>query len=570
MVFLRFKKINGKKYWYFVENYYDKGRVKQRIVLWVGNTEKLFNYLRSGLVSVNNIEIGKVKDYGAVVSLHELFQELNLINKINELMPKRSSNWVDIGRLTEIMVINRLIAQKSNNSIRSWYKNTILPDLLKLPEDKLYSQLFYRALDHFTEDSIEKLEKYLIKTAQIKFGIEIRQVFYDITSFYLEGATCELAEFGYSRDHRPDKKQIVFGLVILPTNKFPILYKIYRGNTADVSTTIEIMEKIKRLYEIEDFTSIIDRGMISDKVRLELFKNNIKYISSLDSNSNELKDLIKIVSRKSFRKIILNNGRIVYARGITGCIKELRKRYNIKNKSKRKFRELDEVRFKYIIGKSPEISFEKKEAFIEKLAGAIKNLKEFQDNYNLKSRNTGRGRPVNIGSRINLILNGISKYFDVNWVILNDKLKIEVKMDWKLIKTTLRNLGRFVLVSSDLNLSTKKIVQAYIDKFQIEQTFRFLKTDIKIRPFWLRKKNRVIAYFFISYLAYFLKCIIEYRLKKSRIKMSFNKVLNELGEIKIVSIIINKEKVEKISKMTTVQQKILKSLKIDITRKCQT
>ncbi|MHA1232360.1 MAG: hypothetical protein ACTSPQ_17150, partial [Candidatus Helarchaeota archaeon] len=167
MVFLRFKKINGKKYWYFVENYYDKGRVKQRIVLWVGNTEKLFNYLRSGLVSVNNIEIGKVKD------------------KINELMPKRSSNWVDIGRLTEIMVINRLIAQKSNNSIRSWYKNTILPDLLKLPEDKLYSQLFYRALDHFTEDSIEKLEKYLIKTAQIKFGIEIRQVFYDITSFYL-------------------------------------------------------------------------------------------------------------------------------------------------------------------------------------------------------------------------------------------------------------------------------------------------------------------------------------------------------------------------------------------------
>jgi len=112
----------------------------------------------------------------------------------------------------------------------------------------------------------------------------------------------------------------------------------------------------------------------------------------------------------------------------------------------------------------------KKEAFIEKLAGVIKNLKELQDNYNLKPRNTGRGRPGSIDSRINLILNGVSKYFDVSWVILNDKLKIE-------------------------------------------QTFRFLKTDMKIRPFWLRKKDRVIAYFFISYLAYFLKCIIEYRLK---------------------------------------------------------
>ncbi len=56
-------------------------------------------------------------------------------------------------------------------------------------------------------------------------------------------------------------------------------------------------------------------------------------------------------------------------------------------------------------------------------------------------------------------------------------------------------------------------------------------------------------------------------LGKSRIKISFNKVLDDLEEIKIVSIIINKEKVEKISKMTTVQQKILKSLKIDIIRK---
>ncbi|MHA1230322.1 MAG: IS1634 family transposase, partial [Candidatus Helarchaeota archaeon] len=124
--------------------------------------------------------------------------------------------------------------------------------------------------------------------------------------------------------------------------------------------------------------------------------------------------------------------------------------------------------------------------------------------------------------------------------------------------------GKFVLCASDSTLTNREILQGYIDKYQIEQVFRFLKSDVKVRPFWHRKPNRIIAYFFISYLAYLLKSIIDYRIKISKLKLTFRDVIDELNKLKIVTIAVGNRKIEKLRTITETQQKIFKSLKVNI------
>jgi len=85
-----------------------------------------------------------------------------------------------------------------------------------------------------------------------------------------------------------------------------------------------------------------------------------------------------------------------------------------------------------------------------------------------------------------------------------------------------------------------------------------------VRPFWHRKPNRIIAYFFISYLAYLLKSIIDYKFKKSRLKLSFLDAMEELSKLKIVTISAGDQTFEKLRKISPTQQKIFKSLKVNL------
>ncbi|MHA1232141.1 MAG: IS1634 family transposase, partial [Candidatus Helarchaeota archaeon] len=479
MVFLRYNINKGIKYWYFAEEYYENGKHKQRCVLWIGNTQKLYQLLTKTSINLEDIKITQVQNYGEILALHKIFSEFDLVQKINDLMPKARGNGVDVGNLTEIMVINALVAQKRKNGIKKWYEETILPKLLGIRPEQLYSQLFCRALDYFTKEKIEILEKQITSYLQERYKFEIKKAFYDITSVYFEGDKCPIAEFGYSRDGKLHKKQIVVGLVLISNKKFPILYKIYKGNTADISTTKEVMEQLNQMYKIQDVVMIFDRGMISDKVRLQFHEMNIRYISALDGDSKEAKDLILSTPRRAMRALTLKNGRKVFVKRHIGSIKSLREKFRIKHTKRKENKELDEIEFLYLVGKSPEISKIKKDAHYEAVSSALKSLKQFQDELDKKGSSLNKkGRPIDIDRRIKQILHGVSQYFKCNWEKIGNNIKINIRFNNKNLRIARKIKGKFVLCASDSTLTNREILQGYIDKYQIEQVFRFLKSDV--------------------------------------------------------------------------------------------
>jgi len=565
MPYLSYSTSKGIRYWGIYESYRINGKIKHRLLLYLGTISKILNEFGKTGLNLEDLKITNIVNHGEILAIHKTLSEFNLLPKINELVPKTRGNGIDVGRLTEIMIINALITQKSKDQISDWYAETILPKIMGIPPDRLYAQLFCRALDYFTNEVILELEKYLTIALQNRFSFEINRVFYDITSVYLEGDKCPLAEFGYNRTGKRHKKQVLLGLVIVPSTQFPILYKVYKGNTAEVKTAQEVMEQLFELYGIRDVIAIMDRGMISDKVRLEFDEMHLRYISALDEGSKEARDLILTVSRSELRGLTLRNGRKVYFKRLEGSIKSIRAAFGIKHQVRKNYAELDDLPFLYLVGKSPEISKAKKNEHYEAIAEALTELKTFQHELNEKAAaSTKKGRPIDVCARLKQILHGVSKYIQCRWRTIGDHIQLEVTLKKKNLRIARKIKGRFVLCASDLSLNSQEVVQGYIDKYQIEHVFRFLKSDMDIRPFWHRKANRVIAYFFLSYIAYLLKSTMEYQFKKSRLNLSFKEALTELSRLKLIMISAGQQSLEKLSEYSPLQKKICKSLKVNL------
>lgn len=127
-------------------------------------------------------------------------------------------------------------------------KQTAMATLLDCDPRVAEKDRLYRALDRMVEHK-EALEKHLAARWRDLFGASFDVLLYDLTSTYFEGDAAEVdkARRGYSRDHRPDCKQIILALVVTPEG-FPLSYEIFAGNRADVSTLEEMLEAVERKH----------------------------------------------------------------------------------------------------------------------------------------------------------------------------------------------------------------------------------------------------------------------------------------------------------------------------------
>jgi hypothetical protein len=145
-----------------------------------------------------------------------------------------------------------------------WYRTTALEDLLGLPPEKVNEDRLYRALDRMLPHK-EALESHLRARLGELFQVEYDLLLYDVTSTYFEGLAQGnvLAQRGYSRDHRPDCKQVCIALVVT-RDGLPLGYEVFAGNRTDVTTVEEIVTAMERRHGRADRIWVMDRGMTSE------------------------------------------------------------------------------------------------------------------------------------------------------------------------------------------------------------------------------------------------------------------------------------------------------------------
>ncbi|MGH7078221.1 MAG: IS1634 family transposase, partial [Acetobacteraceae bacterium] len=272
----------------------DRGRVEARALArrLIGAPEQaaLFDDGSGGLtvpVRVKGICLERARRFGDVYLALALWRGIGLEALCERLLPvgKERIPWA---KMAAVLVAARFCEPSSELHIaEDWYRRTALSDLLQLGDEEVSKDRLYRALDHLLAHKAA-LEAHLSRRCGELFSVQNEVLLYDVTSTYFEGQAeaNPLAQRGYSRDHRPDCKQVCIALVVT-FDGFPLGYEVFAGNTHDSRTVQTIVTTMEARHGTLGRVWIADRGMASTDNLAWLRQSGRRYI--IGAPKSELK-----------------------------------------------------------------------------------------------------------------------------------------------------------------------------------------------------------------------------------------------------------------------------------------
>jgi transposase len=392
-----------------------------------------------------------------------------------------------------------------------YYGHTALADLLGIADAQIYDNRLYRALDKLLPHK-QDLEKYLKQRFGQLFQIKYDLLLYDVTSTYFEGeaAANPQAQRGYSRDKRPDCKQVCIALVVT-TEGIPLGYEIFAGNRHDSTTVQEIVETMEQRYGMADRIWVMDRGMISQQNMAFLKQDHRRYIIGTP------KSLLK-----KFEQQLLAQDWHTIQPGLE--VQSCNSPFG------------DSERF--ILCRSVDRK-EKEQAILQRFCHNIETgLEKIQ-----QSCGTGRLKDSGVAERrVGRLLERNSRaagLFDIE--VQRDEVgnltliwqKKEDRTNWAQLSQ-----GCYLLRSNIEDWSAEQLWQAYIHLTDAEAAFRIQKSDLVLRPIWHQKQHRVAAHIFVCFLAFVLwKCLAK-MCKEGGLGNEPRKVIDEFKRIKLADVIL--------------------------------
>jgi transposase len=221
-------------------------------------------------VKLDQMELRRARPFGNCWLGCELWRQLELDRFWEQKLP-RGREGVAWGKVLELLVVNRLIDPGSEFRLhREWFDHSAMDVLLGADFAVAEKDRLYRCLDRLLKHR-QELFGHLQQKWKNLFQAEFAVLLYDLTSTYVEGEAEQnpKAKYGYSRDSRPDCKQVVIALVITAEG-FPLAYEVMDGNRSDKTTLREFLDKIEELYGQARRVWLMDRGIPTEKLLAEI------------------------------------------------------------------------------------------------------------------------------------------------------------------------------------------------------------------------------------------------------------------------------------------------------------
>lgn len=373
-------------------------------------------------------------------------------------------------------------------------------------------QKIYRMMDELVKKE-ERIKNLVLNNTLTLFDDQVDILFFDVTTLYFESTEQdELRNHGFSKDCKFKEVQIVLALVTT-TEGLPIFYKEFPGNTSEGKTLITIIKDIKDKFpKIRDVVLVADRAMFTEDNLQMLESENINYVVAARLKRLPANIRNKILSDQFLPTVIENEFQWVQEYGYKN-----NRRLMISYSSKRAMKDSAD-----------------RNRLVDRLIKKEKNGK-----INISSLVT------NIGSR-----KYVSK-IEGNVVINQPKIEADEKWD-----------GLHGIITNVKDESIENLLSRYRSLWQIEAAFRMNKHDLKMRPIYHWKPNRIKGHLLICYLAYALVSTVMFKLKNSGLKISFEELRDELVRVE-ASIIRDKcsrKRFSLPSSATEIQHKIYQSL----------
>ena len=521
---------DGKRhaYWALVESYRTARGPRQRVVAWLGELDKqgriavrqqgaqtgyqgsLFDDAEPEWIEVDlkQIAVERTRRFGGPWLGLELLRKVGLDTHISEAIPEGRED-IPWAVMSLVLVIGRLCNPSSELYLAEHgYESSAMSELLGVPSDKVNDDRLYRALDQLLPHK-EGLEKHLKQKLGELFPMNYDLLLYDVTSTYFEGEASrnESAQRGYSRDHRPDCKQVNIALVVSRCG-MPIGYEVFEGNRHDSQTVQQVVDHVEKIYGRADRIWVMDRGMVSQDNVEYLRKAGRRYI--LGTPKSQL--------RKYEQELLSEDWKQVY--------EGLQVRLCPAPDGKEVF----------ILCRSTERQV-KEQAIHERFEGRIEEgLEKIAASCHKRKQS-----PIVIAERVGKLMGQNTRAAGLFNVQIKDE-EGAARIEWSK-KETWREWARlsegcYMLRSNVTDWEPEDLWRAYIQLTEAEAAFRIQKSDLQIRPVWHQREDRVKAHILVCFLAYVIWKALAQMCQKAGLGNEPRKVFDTLSEISLVDVVL--------------------------------
>jgi len=505
-------------YLQIVESYRVKDKTRHRVLCTLGREEEL---LTKGTIE-NLIEkfatlskqyflLSKseecIKDtliYGPMLVINHLWNQLQMQPLLEGIQQQYKIEF-SLEQAVKLMISNRLIDPLSKSATFKWKERVYGEDWGQLELHHLF-----RSMD-IIADHQDMLEKSFFEKTRSLFKSPVSIVFYDLTTIYFESQQADaLKRFGYSKDNKTDCVQVVIGLVI-NQDGLPISYHLFPGNTYEGKTVVTILNKLKNDFLLEKIIFVGDKGLVGNEVMQEVSSAGYEYIiaakiSKLAAEYHDdilnLENYTRIDDIISAHQIIVEGQRLVLGYSTKRAERDRTQRELLLERLQRKL----------------EISNKPKSI-----------TKSAYNRY--------------------LTMEGESQ-------MEIDPQKVEEHAKWD---------GFFGFYTNNKSMSNKQIVLTYQMLWQIENSFRVLKSTLDLRPVYHWTEKRIQGHIMICFLSLYMLRAIEYKInRQEKLNISTDEIFDQLDKIRAVRINAFKKQVVMRTEITDENNLILRTLGIKI------
>jgi transposase len=547
-VFLRKlqRRKNGKNhvYWALVESYRTARGPRNRVVAYLGELQAheregwarlasqlsgnplavvqptLFERRPAGepvpqnvTVNVNDVRVEGTTDFGDVWLALSLWHALELDSLLKRLLPKGREE-IEWAVMVAILVAARFCEPSSERQIEQlWYPRTSLPEMLGVPREQVYLQRLYRTLDLLVPHK-EAIEKHLKGRLGELFDLDYELLIYDITSTYFEGEARKnpQARRGYSRDKRPDCKQVCVALVVT-TDGVPLGYEVFDGNRLDVTTVEEIVEYMERKYGKAKRIWALDRGMVSE--------DNLRFIRERGGH------YIVGTPRSDLR----HYERQLTEGGWSAVYEDLEVKLCASPDGQETF-VLCRSAARAAKERAIHERFSKRiEEGLEKLRGRLARAKK-RPNRSQVDRQIGRllQRNSRAAGKYRVEVTDDPErpgHLRVSWTC---------RQEWSQWATL--SEGVYLLRTNLVGWRPEDLWKTYIQLTDVEAAFRTFKSDLVLRPIYHQIERRVHGHILVAFLAYAMWKTLQKWMEAAGLGRGVGTVVKELARIKCSEVIL--------------------------------
>ena len=456
-------------------------------------------------VKLSGLELRRPRAFGACWLGCELWQQLGLDEFWQQRLPegREAVSWA---KVLQLEVVNCLLDPGSDFRLhRQWYVDTAMDELLEADFAVAAKDRLYRCLDRVLEHKHD-LFVHLQQRWKDLFNADFDLLLYDLTSTYVEGEAEQnpKARYGYSRDKRPDCKQVVIALIVTPAG-LPLAYEVMAGNTAEKTTLRGFLDRIESLYGKARRVWLMDRGIPTEELLREMRTSRQETFYLVGTSRAKIREYEKQWLELPWKKV----------------------RTSVEVKLFAREGEL------YVLAKSEGRQAKEMAMRRKKLARLLRKLRAMRRScpkrdhllMRVGAAKTDAGRAFG--------------FVKINLPQADQEVTRETftfRLDKARLKEAELRDGHYLLRTNLVAEDPAVLWDRYVQLTQIEAAFKCLKSDLGIRPIHHQLEHRVDAHILVAFLAYCLTVTLRHRLRMFAPGLTPRAVLEKLASIQMLDV----------------------------------